>query len=81
MINRSTLSDVVDYAKRTLAECTQCSCAGHAGFSEILQNFRMIFAQKLRHLDAGLARYLAFKRTPTPKRAKTKFFGSRNHAG
>ena len=47
----------------------------------ILQNFRAIFAQNLRHLDAGLARYLAFERTPTRKRDATKFCGSRNHAG
>ena len=56
-------------------------CAGRAGFPEILQIFRAIFAQNLRHLDAGLARYLAFERTPTRKRAATKFCGSRNHAG
>ena len=34
-------------------------CAGHAGFPEILQIFRAIFAQNLRHLDAELARYRA----------------------
>ena len=81
MLTRSTLSDVVKYAQRTLAECTQFLCAGRAGFPEILQIFRAIFAQNLRHLDAGLARYLAFERTPTRKRAATKFCGSRNHAG
>ena len=53
------------YAQRTLAECTQFLCAGRAGFPEILQIFRAIFAQNLRHLDAGLARYLAFERSPT----------------
>ena len=81
MLTRSTLSDVVKYAQRTLAECTQFLCAGRAGFPEILQIFRAIFAQNLRHLDAGLARYLALERTPTRKRAATKFCGSRNHAG
>ena len=81
MLTRSTLSDVVKYAQRTLAECTQFLRAGRAGFPEILQIFRAIFAQNLRHLDAGLARYLAFERTPTRKRAATKFCGSRNHAG
>ena len=59
MLTRSTLSDVVKYAQRTLAECTQFLCAGRAGFPEILQIFRAFFAQHLRHLDAGLARYLA----------------------
>ena len=77
----STLSDVVEYAQRTLAECTQFLCAGRAGFPEILQIFRAIFAQNLRHLDAGLARYLAFERTPTRTGVATKFCGSRNHAG
>ena len=61
MLTRSTLSDVVKYAQRTLAECTQFLCAGRAGFPEILQNFRAIFAQNLRHLDAGLARHLALE--------------------
>ena len=59
MLTRSTLSDVVKYAQRTLAECTQFLRAGRAGFPEILQIFRAIFAKKLRHLDAGLARDLA----------------------
>ena len=59
----------------------QFLCAGRAAFPEILQIFRAIFAQNLRHLDAGLARYLALERTPTRKRAATKFCGSRNHAG
>ena len=60
MLNRSTLHDVVKYAQRALAECTQivCAPAGRAGFPEILQIFRAFFAQHLRHLDAGLARYL-----------------------
>ena len=39
------------------------------------------FAQNLRDLDAGLARYLALERTSTRKRAATKFCGSCNHAG
>ena len=69
------------YAQRTLAECTQFLRAGRAGFPEILQNFRTVFAQNLRHLDAGLARYLALERTPTRQRAATKFCSSRNHAG
>ena len=60
-------------------------CAGRAGFPEILQIFRAIFAQNLRHLDAGLAHYLALERTPTRNRAATKFCSSRrtsrNHAG
>mgnify|MGYP003320403191 FL=1 len=73
MLTRSTLSDVVKYAQRTLAECTQFLCAGRAGFPEILQIFRAIFAQNLRDLDAGLARYLALERTPTRQRAATKF--------
>ena len=81
MLTRSTLSDVVKYAQRTLAECVQFLCAGRAGFPEILQNFRAIFAQVLRHLDAGLAVYLASERTPTRTRAATKFCASRNHAG
>ena len=54
-------------------------CAGRAGFPEILQFFRAIFAQNLRHLDAAPARYLAFERTPIQKRAATKSGGSRNH--
>ena len=81
MLTRSTLSDVVKNAQRTLAECTQFLCAGRAGFPEILQNFRAVFAQHLRHLDAALARYLASERTPTLKRAAAKLCGLRNHAG
>ena len=73
-MTRSTLSDVVEYAQRTLAECTQFLCAGRAGFPETLQIFRTIFAQKLRHLDAKLARYLAFKRTRTRKGAAAMAF-------
>ena len=68
---RSTLSDVVQYAQRTLAECMQFFCAERAGFPKILQNFRQIFAQILRDLDAGLARHLALERIPTRKRAAT----------
>ena len=71
-LTRSALSDVVKHEMRTRAECTQFLCAGRAGFPEILQIFRAIFAQNLRHLDAGLAHYLAFERTPTRKRAATK---------
>ena len=81
MLTRSTLSDVVEYAKRTLAECTKFLCAGRAGFPEFLQIFRANFAQNLRHLDAGLARYLAFERMPTLKRAAASTLGLRNRAG
>ena len=56
-------------------------CAGRAGFPEILQHFRAVFAQNFRHLDGGLARYLALERTPTLKRAAAKLCGLRNHAG
>ena len=59
MLTRETLSDVVQYVQRTLAECTQLLCAGRAGFPEFLQMFRPIFAQILRDLDAGFARHLA----------------------
>ena len=69
MLTRSTLSDVVKYAQRTLAECTQFLRAGRAGFPEILQIFRALSAQNLRHLDAGFARYLALERTPTQKKS------------
>ena len=54
MLTRSTLSDAVQYAQRTLAECMHFLCAGRAGFPEILQIFS--------HLDAGLAVYFAPKR-------------------
>ena len=64
-LTRSNFSEVVKYAQRTLAECTQLFCAGRAGFPEILQFFRAIFTQNLRHLNAGLAHYLALERTPT----------------
>ena len=53
---RSALSDVVQHAQRTLAECTQFLCAMRAGFPK-LQTFRAIFAQNLRDVDAGIARY------------------------
>ena len=72
MLTRSTLSDVVKYAQRTLAECTQFLRAGRAGFpefSQFLQIFRALFAQNMRHLDAGFARYLALERTPTQKKS------------
>ena len=68
---RSTLSDVAQDEQRTLAECTQILCAGRAGFPEFLQNFRPIFAEILRDLDAALARHLALERIPTRKRAAT----------
>ena len=68
MLTRSTLRDIVKYAQRTLAECTHFLCAGRAGFPEILQNFRPIFAQILRDLDAALACNLALERTPTQKK-------------
>ena len=71
MLTRSTLSDVVQCAQRTLAECAQFLCAGRAGFPEFLQIFRPIFAQILRDLDAALALYLALERIPTRKRAAT----------
>ena len=81
MLTRSTLNDIVQHAQRTMAECTQFLCAGRAEFPEILQIFRPIFAQTLRDLDAGLALYLAFERTPTWKGAATKLCGLRNNAG
>ena len=59
----------------------QFLCAGRAGLPEILQIFRAIFAQDLRHLDDGIAVCLASKETPTRTRATTKFCASRNHAG
>ena len=50
---RSTLSDVVQYAQRTLAECLQFFfCAGRAGFPEFCKLFAQIFAQNLQELDA-----------------------------
>ena len=71
--------------------CSMCSarwpsarkfCArGRAEFPEILQFFRPIFAETLRDLDAGLALYRAFERTPTWKGAATKLCGLRNNAG
>ena len=39
--------------------------AGRAGFPEVLQIFRALFAQNLRHLDAAFARYLALECAPT----------------
>ena len=41
----NSISDVVKYAQRTLAECTQILCARRAGLPEILQFFRAILAQ------------------------------------
>ena len=52
-----------------------------AGIPEILQIFRAIFAPDWRHLDAGLASYLASERTPTRTRTETKLCASRDHAG
>ena len=77
----STLNDVVQYAQRTMAECTQFVCAGRAEFPEFLQIFRPIFAQSLRDLGAGLALHLALERAPTQKRGAANFFGLRNNAG
>ena len=48
----NSIGDVLKYAQRTLAECTQFLCAGRAEFPEILQIFRAIFAQNLHHLGA-----------------------------
>ena len=81
MLNRSNLCDVVQYAQRTLAECIQFLCAGRAGFSEILQNFRPIVARTVCVLDAELARNRSLERIPTQKRFALKFCGFRNNAG
>ena len=67
ILTRSTLSDALKYALRTLAESTQFLRAGRAGFPEILQICLALFAQNLRHLDAGFARSFAIERTPTQK--------------
>ena len=48
-------SNVVQYAQRMPAGCTQLLCARRAGFPKILQFFRAILAQNLREVDAGLA--------------------------
>ncbi len=77
----NSISDVVKYAQRTLAECTQFCARGVPDFRKFCNFFARFFSQNLRRLDAGLARYLALERTPTRKRAATKFCGSRNHAG
>ena len=85
MLTRSTLSDVVKHAQRTLAECTHFFCARDVPdfrkFAIFCNFFRANFAQILLHLDAGLARYLTLERTPTRQTAATKFSSSRNHAG
>ena len=83
MLTRSTLSDVVKYAQRTLAECTQIFVRGACRISGSFAKFSRSFfnAQNFRHLDAGLARYLAVERTPTLKRAAAKLCGLRKHAG
>ena len=75
MLTRSALNDIVQYAQRPMAEGSARNflCAGRAEFPEILQIFRPIFSQFLRDLDAGLALYLAFERTPTWKGDATKF--------
>ena len=55
---------------------------GVPDFRKFCKNyFRANFAQNLRHLDAGLALYLAFERTPTWKGAAIKLCGLRNNAG
>ena len=51
------------------------------GVPDFRKFFARFFAQILRHLDAGLARYLALERTWTRKRAATKFCSSCNYAG
>ena len=81
MLTRSTLSDVVRCAKLTIDECTQFFVRGACRISGNFAIFCKIFAQNLRDLDAGLARYLALERTSTRKRAATKVCGSYNHAG
>ena len=50
-------SNVVQYAQRMPAGCTQLLCARRAGFLKILQFFRAILAQNLREVDAGLAMF------------------------
>ena len=47
-------SNVMQYAQRMPAGCTQLLCARRAGFPKILQFFRAILAQSLREVD-GLA--------------------------
>ena len=76
MLTRSTLSDVVRYAQLTIDECTQFFVRGACRISGNFAIFCKIFAQNLRDLDAGLARYLALERTSTRKRAATKVCGS-----
>ena len=73
MLNRSTLSDVVRYAQLTIDECTQFFVRGACRISGSFAIFCKIFAQNLRDLDAGLARYLALERPSTRKRAAAKF--------
>ena len=46
MLTRSTLSDVVKYVQRTLADCTQFLCAGRPDF----RKFCKIFARFLRKI-------------------------------
>ena len=81
MLTRSTLSDVVRYAQLTIDECTQFFVRGACRISGNFAIFCKIFAQNLRDLDAGLARYLALERTSTQKRVATKFCSSCNHDG
>ena len=50
-------SDVTRLAQRTLAESMHFFCAKRAEISEMLQNFRRIFEQNLRHLDATRLRF------------------------
>ena len=72
MLTRSTLSDVVRYAQLTIDECTQFFVRGACRISGNFAIFCKIFAQNLRDLDAGLARYLASERTSTRKSAARK---------
>ena len=82
MLTRLTLGDFVKHAQRTLAECAHFFlCAGRAGFPKILQILCRIFAQNLRHLDAGLSRYLSLQLKTTLERAATNLCALRNDAG
>ena len=81
ILNLSTLSDIVQYAQRTMAECTQFFGRGACRISGILQIFRPIFAQILRDLGAGLALYLALERAPIRKIDASKFSGFCSNTG
>ena len=57
-------------------------CArGVPDFRKFCKIFARFFAQNFRHLDAGLARYLALERITTRKRTAMKFCSSCDHAG